>query len=101
MNKIYQVIHMYDVDGGFGDSVPQEEVVATFSAKRKAETFVAKYSRPHIYAVPYSSLYCGDLEIREIQVNFEIDRKNMWWLDTKEIEYEEEENEDEEEMEEY
>lgn len=81
MRKIYQVIHQYDVDGGFGDAVPQEDIVAIFSAKRKAEEFVAKYIKPHVYKAPYSALYCGNLVIKEMQVNVEIDRSKMWWLD--------------------
>ena len=94
MRKIYQVIHQYDVDGGFGDAIPEEEVVAIFSAKAKAEDFVAKYMKPHVYDVPYSALYCGNLVIKEMRVNVEIDRSEMWWLDNAEIEYEDDEEDE-------
>lgn len=30
MNKIYLVNHCFDVDGGFGDAIPQEEVICSF-----------------------------------------------------------------------
>ena len=30
MNKIYLVNHCFDVDGGFGDAIPQEEVICGF-----------------------------------------------------------------------
>ena len=49
LRKVYHVIHQYDVDGGFGDAIPQEDIVAIFSAKATAEDFVAKYMKPHVY----------------------------------------------------
>ena len=30
MNKIYLVKHCFDVDGGFGDAISQEEVICGF-----------------------------------------------------------------------
>ena len=82
---LYQVIHTYDVDGGFGDAVYQRDIIATFSSREKAEEFVAKYQKPHIYAKPYSYLSCGTLIIEENKINVEPSRGAMWWLDTDEL----------------
>ena len=49
MNKIYLVNHCFDVDGGFGDAIPQEEVICGFDNREDANGFVEKYSNPHIY----------------------------------------------------
>ena len=66
--KVYSVYHRYDVDGGFGDAVPQEEHVATFESKTDAEMFVLKYSKPRVYAEPYNKLYCNEYVIRETEI---------------------------------
>ena len=36
MNKIYLVNHCFDVDGGFGDAIPQEEVICGFDNREDA-----------------------------------------------------------------
>lgn len=36
MNKIYLVNHCFDVDGGFGDAIPQEEVICSFDNREDA-----------------------------------------------------------------
>lgn len=48
MNKIYLVNHCFDEDGGFGDAIPQEEVICGFDNREDANRFVEKYSNPHI-----------------------------------------------------
>ena len=40
MNKIYLVNHCFDVDGGFGDAIPQEEVICGFDNREDADEFV-------------------------------------------------------------
>ena len=35
MNKIYLVKHCFDVDGGFGDAISQEEVICGFDIREK------------------------------------------------------------------
>ena len=77
---IYRVIHEYTVDGGFGDAVPEEETVVTFSTKEKAEEFVKKYSKPHVYDEPYDELWCGTLSICEETIDEEPEEDTMWWL---------------------
>ena len=88
---IYQVFHKYDVDGGFGDAVGTESLEATFSTKEMAEKFKAEYENPHIYDRPYQPLFCGTLEIRQIELDDEekFDKEDMWWWDDEEDEQDE------------
>ena len=41
MNKIYLVNHCFDVDGGFGDAILQEEVICGFDKRMQK-----KFSKP-------------------------------------------------------
>lgn len=66
--KIYNVYHVYDVDGGYGDAVPAEAHVATFESETDAKAFVAKYNDPYVYDEPYNKLYCNEFVIREFNV---------------------------------
>lgn len=97
MNKIYEVIHYYDVDGGFGDSTPTHETVGIFSEKEKAEEFVRKYNKPHAYEKPYCYLFCGDLQISEKEINKPYAEKDMWWLRNSVIELPDDWDEEDEE----
>lgn len=65
MAKIYIVKHEYDVDGGFGDAVSAEEVVAIFDNKDDADAFAIKFSNRRIYDRPYADLYYGGLTVNE------------------------------------
>lgn len=98
MLAIYQVIHNYDIDGGFGDAVSQSEVVATFTTRSQANRFVAKYAKPHVYYRPYADLHCGYLEVREFNfadMDVEPDESEMWWLHNDVLpDYEEDDEED-------
>lgn len=80
MNFVYLVQHAYDQDGGFGDAVPCCDVVAAFSTEEKANDFVEKYNKPHVYDVPYSCLECGMLFVEKVSIDKDIDEKSMWWL---------------------
>ena len=68
-NKIYLVKHLYDVDGGFGDAVENEEVIAIYSNKFVAKRFVKKWNNPHVYDEPYESLWCNSLKIEEMEID--------------------------------
>lgn len=68
MKTVYDVIHLYDEDGGFGDAVGCEEKILTFEKKEDAEKFVELFSKSRVYDKPYMRLYCGELEIREAEV---------------------------------
>ena len=65
---IYNVAHVYDREGEFGDAEYTERLVATFESREDAETFVAKYSKPYIYAKPYDELWCNQFVIIEVEI---------------------------------
>ena len=66
--KIYNVAHIYDVDGGFGDAIRSEDFVAAFENREDAEAFVAQYSKPYVYDQPYADLWCNQFVIVETEV---------------------------------
>ena len=87
MAKIYQVFHDYGTDGGFGDYIPESELVMTFARYEDAKAFVDRFAKPHIYERPYASLDCGDLNIVESDIigpgelNLdEVSTEDFWWL---------------------
>lgn len=81
MNKVYIVKHCYEVDGGFGDAIYCEDTVVVFSTREKADEFVEKYSKPHVYDIPYACLTCGKLEVMEMNIDEEPkDTDDFWWL---------------------
>ena len=81
--KVYAVYHIYDVDGGFGDPVYQDECICILKDKEDALALKEKLHNPRVYDVPYSQLYCGEIEIREMKVikhkNFDIDKIDAYW----------------------
>ena len=82
--KTFGVFHIFDVDGGFGDAIPQEELICTFNSVEEAWDFIKKYEKPHVYDCPYQCLECGQLELRELPTTY--NEKDFWWLSN---EYEE------------
>lgn len=77
--KVYIVKHVYDVDGGFGDAIGEEDVLCGFASKAEAEAFVSAYERPHVYDRPYNDLWCGTLVVEELNMDPpSVDK--MWWL---------------------
>lgn len=66
--KIFQVVHQYEVDGGFGDAVNREEIVATFADKNEAFEFKNKFENIQVYDMPYAALHCGKLFVTESDV---------------------------------
>ena len=89
--KIYNVAHVYDVDGGYGDAVTVEDFVAAFEREEDATAFVEKYSKPYVYYAPYAELYCNKFAIIETEVvthsEFNIDKTPKEygiWLPNKE-----------------
>lgn len=86
--KIFQVLHIYDVDRGFGDALPVQSVVATFESEEDALKFVEKFSNRHVYEKPYAELECGFLRVEPMDIishrefNLDaIDTESFWWLD--------------------
>ena len=76
--KTFGVFHIFDVDGGFGDAIPQEELICTFNSVEEAWDFIKKYEKPHVYDCPYQCLECGQLEMRELPTTY--NEKDFWWL---------------------
>jgi hypothetical protein len=66
--KLYNVYHVYDVDGGYGDAVGEENFVVAFERETDAKAFVEKYSKPYVYKRPYEELYCNEFTIRETEI---------------------------------
>lgn len=66
MEMIYLIIHEYDVDGGFGDAVTEEQVLGFLPTKEEADEYVKRYSKPHVYAIPYDALHEHTLFVREM-----------------------------------
>lgn len=90
--KTFGVFHKFDVDGGFGDAIPQEELICTFNSVEEAWDFIKKYEKPHVYDCPYQCLECGQLELRELPTTY--NEKDFWWLSEDYEECDEEEDED-------
>lgn len=79
MNKIYIVKHIFDVDGGFGDVISQEEVVCGFLNEEDANDFVKRYQNEHCYEYGYNNMWCGKLVAEELNMNIPL-AEDMWWL---------------------
>ena len=84
MENLYAIYHVYDVDGGSGDAVPTETCLGIIEGEEEAKAYVAKYSKPKVYAVPYSKLYHHELYYRPIT---RLDISKSPFGDEKEDEY--------------
>ena len=72
--KIYQIVHSYDVDGGYGDAVHCEEVIWSTTDKDLADAYVEKWNDPYIYDTPYDWLEKNRLTVREVTIGaFDVD----------------------------
>lgn len=63
---MFGIYHVWDEDGGFGDAVQVDELVALCYDKDTADAFVAKHSNKHVYDNPYCCLECGELVARDL-----------------------------------
>lgn len=69
MKKMYMIKHVYDVDGGFGDAIYNEDVVGVVEcAEEELNNFLEKYNRPVVYDEPYAYLVCHELKAEEITI---------------------------------
>lgn len=84
----FGVFHIFDVDGGFGDAIGQQELICIFDTEEQANEFKTKYEKPHVYDCPYQCLECGKLEVKELPTTY--NEKDFWWLSS---EYEEDDDE--------
>ena len=82
--KVYNVFHRYHIDGGFGDAISRNDLIATFESKEDAEAFANEFSNPHVYDSP--DLFCGNLYVEEKEIisHKEFDMYSVdgryWWL---------------------
>lgn len=74
---IYGVYHLYDVDGGFGDAIPQRDLLCVFLNKEEADKFAKQYENEHVYDTPYAPLYCGTMVVEELPTQF--NAEEAWW----------------------
>lgn len=75
--KIYEIIHEYDTDGGFGDAIGEYESLGLFSSKLEADKIVETLSpKPLAYDKPYDTLYFGLVYIKEHELDIPFDIHN-------------------------
>jgi len=66
---LYNIYHAYDVDGGFGDAIGEQDYVATVEATEKEiEEFKKEWDKPRIYSRPYADLYEHSIVVEKINV---------------------------------
>lgn len=73
---MYGIYHWFDVDGGFGDSVGNEELIAICETEELAKEYAEKWDCTHVYDQPYSDLYCGRLVVRSLNDILTVTEKN-------------------------
>ena len=58
VSHLYNIYHLYDVDGGFGDAVCQKRFVGMVEAtESEIAEFLKVWDKPRICERPYSDLY--------------------------------------------
>lgn len=66
---LYNIFHSYDVDGGFGDAISQEELLFTVDCTEdEVKDFIKKHSHSIVYDNPYSWLEFGNLYYEQAPV---------------------------------
>lgn len=66
--KLYNIVHIWNGDGGFGDATYQEDVIGTtWATEEEAKEFEAKWDKPVVYDCPYAELTCHGIELREAE----------------------------------
>ena len=108
MMALYGIYSCWDTDGGLGDAIGQEELVAVTDSEEVASEYVRKWSCEHVYDIPYAELRCGILHYEELpelisdisKAPYEIDSWLEWAFDKNSPKYNNEydvSNEDDEE----
>lgn len=64
--SLYGVYHVYDVDGGFGDSIGQQDLITIFETEDEAKEYVERWTDPYTYEIPYAELTCGELRYKKL-----------------------------------
>lgn len=88
IKKLWNIYHIYDVDGGYGDAVQITDLVGTVSATDEQIDLIVEYwNKPRVYAHPYDDLTEHTIIKEEVKpiydlVNFEpYDPKTRLWPD--------------------
>lgn len=67
---LYNIFHVYDVDGGFGDAVTREKHIGLVEAtEEEVKEFLAVWDKPRIYDHPYSDLYEHHVIARPVKID--------------------------------
>lgn len=67
--KSWNIFHQYDVDGGFGDPVATEDLVATVEATdEEIKEFLRVWNKPEVYSRPYCDLYHHGVQAVEVKM---------------------------------
>lgn len=62
--NLYAIYHRVDVDGGFGDAVPTEDMVGlAWATEDEVKAYIEKWNKPEIYDIPYSELFCHKVRV--------------------------------------
>ena len=95
MMTLYGIYHCWDTDGGYGDAIGQEQLIAITDSEDVASEYVKKWSKEHLYDTPYAELSCGILRYEELpelitdtsRAPHEIDEHLGWAFDENDPRY--------------
>ena len=66
---LYNIFHVFDVDGGFGDAVKTEKCLGLVEAtEEEIEEFLKLWDKPRIYDHPYSDLYEHHVKAEPVKI---------------------------------
>ncbi len=65
---MFGIYHRYDVDGGFGDAIGKQDLIAFCESEEIAKKYCEMHDRTQVYDSPYSDLYKGTLAYEELDV---------------------------------
>ena len=77
IQSMYGIWHVYDVDNGYGDAMPQQELVAVCADKELANKYADMHSNPHVYEQSYNDLYEGELIVRPMDKVIVVTQENV------------------------
>ena len=63
---MFGIYHEYDVDGGYGDAIPERRLILVTEDEETAMEYVKRWSEERVYYTPYDDLYCGRLVYDEL-----------------------------------
>ena len=94
MKETYLILHVYDVDGGFGNSVAVDMPIGVVDSEDDAKEYIERWNNDHVYDIPYSDLHCGGLTYEKLThihnlhlPPYEYNELVSWAFDTKDSDY--------------